>query len=246
MKTDALTPENSTIVLIDYVVGFANLIGSHDLAEHINNAVGLAKTAVWYGSGLVAVTGRSSESSPRPYGPYYPELLEVLGDHPVIARGSGFNCFADPDFSQAVHDTGRQKLIFAGISGNGCVLQTVLGALRQGYEAYIVVDATGALTERGLETAVHRMILAGAVPLTWFSLAAEYQEDPRFAETDYRQRLIREHVPAMSMGARFFYAAAQTQQKLPAGAGDARELPLPERSTRTRGATDGHAYITEA
>jgi len=36
--------------------------------------------------------------------------------------------------------TGK-RLVIAGIATDGCVLQTVLGALREGYEVYLVVDA---------------------------------------------------------------------------------------------------------
>ncbi|MGB3373966.1 MAG: hypothetical protein WBA87_02345, partial [Microbacterium sp.] len=54
---EPLTPENTTIVLVDHAVGFANLLRSHDLDTHINNVVGLAKTATLFGSGLVVTNG---------------------------------------------------------------------------------------------------------------------------------------------------------------------------------------------
>ena len=46
MSTEPLTPENTTVVLVDHAVGFANVLRSHDVATHVNNVVGLAKTAV--------------------------------------------------------------------------------------------------------------------------------------------------------------------------------------------------------
>ena len=45
MTPEPLIPANTTVVLVDYAVGFANLLRSHNLTEHINNVVGLAKTA---------------------------------------------------------------------------------------------------------------------------------------------------------------------------------------------------------
>ncbi len=46
---ERLTPENTTIVLIDHAVGFANLLGSTDIGSHVNNVVGLATTAKLFG-----------------------------------------------------------------------------------------------------------------------------------------------------------------------------------------------------
>jgi hypothetical protein len=74
---ERLTPENTTIVLIDHAVGFANLLGSTDVASHVNNVVGLAKTAKLFGSGLVVTNAVPG----KPSGPLYPELRAVLDAH---------------------------------------------------------------------------------------------------------------------------------------------------------------------
>ncbi len=205
---EVLTPENTTIILIDYAVGFANLLRSQDVATHINNVVGLAKTAVWYNSGLVVTNGLPS----KPSGPLYPELLTAIGDHPIIERSTAFNSFLDENFAEAVRRTGRKKLVIGGIATDGCVLQTVLGALREGYEVYVVVDATASLTKEAHDMAIWRMVLAGTVPITWFSLAAEFQLDPRFDNAPHRARLMQEHVPTMTMAARTFFAGQHQAQ----------------------------------
>jgi hypothetical protein len=45
MSSSALTTENSAVVMIDHAVGFGNVFRSHDLSLHVNNTVGLARTA---------------------------------------------------------------------------------------------------------------------------------------------------------------------------------------------------------
>lgn len=50
MNLAPLSPDNAAVVLADYAVGLANLIRSHDLRDHIANAVGLARTAKLYGA----------------------------------------------------------------------------------------------------------------------------------------------------------------------------------------------------
>ena len=202
---EPLTPENTTVVLVDHAVGFANVLRSHDTAQHLSAVVGLAKTALWFGSGLVVTNGLST----KPSGPLYPQLLDVLGDHPVIERGGNFNAFLDEAFARAVEVTGRRRLVVAGVSTEGCVLQTVLGALRLGYDVHFAVDASASLTPETHATAVQRMVQAGAVPLTWFSLAGEFTVDHRSPTAPLFQRLMREHVPTMAMGVQSYLSAVQ-------------------------------------
>lgn len=205
MTLEPLTPANTTIVLVDYAVGFANLLRSHNLTDHINNVVGLAKTAKWYESGLVVTNGESS----KPSGPLYPELLEAIGDHPVIERTVDFNAFLDESFAQAVRAEDRENLVIGGIATDGCVLQTVLGGLRAGYRVHVAVDASGSPSLEAHNAAVQRMVQVGAVPVTWFSLAAEFQLEPKFHDAPHRMRLMQENMPAMAMGARSFVNAVE-------------------------------------
>lgn len=209
MTTDPLTPEDTTIVLVDHAVGFANVLRSHDVGQHIGNVVGLAKTALLYGTGLVVTNGLPD----KPSGPLYPQLREVIGDHPVIERGGNFNGFLDENFARAVRETGRRRLAIAGVSTEGCVLQTVLGALREDYEVYLVVDASASVTAETHHTAVQRMVQAGAVPVTWFSLAGEFTVDHRSATAPHFQRLMREHVPTMAAGVQSYMAALQEARR---------------------------------
>ncbi|MFI1016396.1 isochorismatase family protein [Streptomyces sp. NPDC020965] len=206
MAPEPLTPQNTTIILVDYAVGFANLLRSHDLAEHLNNVVGLAKTAKLFQSGLVVTNGLPS----KPSGPLYPQLLDVIGDEPVIERPGFFDCFRDEAFAEAVRRTGRRKLVIGGVSTEGCVLQTVLGALRAGYEAHVVVDASASLTVETHQNSIQRLVQAGAVPVTWYSVAGEFQADHRAPTAPLYQQIMREHVPAMSKAVDL-YAATREQ-----------------------------------
>jgi len=99
MLSSALTPGNSTIVMIDHAVGFGNVFRSHDVSLHVNNAVGLAKTAGVFGIPLVLTNGADT----GPYGPLFSELRAVIGDAPVIVREGNFiNAFQTPRFAAAV------------------------------------------------------------------------------------------------------------------------------------------------
>ena len=49
MSSSALTTENSAVGMIDHAVGFGNVFRSYDLSLHVNNTVGLARTAGVFG-----------------------------------------------------------------------------------------------------------------------------------------------------------------------------------------------------
>ena len=57
------------------------------------------------------------------------------------------------------------------------MLQTVLGGIREGYTMHVAADACAEATTYIHDVAIQRMVQAGAVPLTTFSLAAELQVD---------------------------------------------------------------------
>lgn len=205
MTPEPLTPANTTIVLVDYAIGFANVLRSHDLSQHLSAAVGLATTAVLYESGLVVTNGLPD----KPSGPLYPEVAEIIGSTPVIERGGNFDSFLDEAFADAVRATGRRRLAIGGVSTEGCVLQTVLGGLRAGYDVHVVVDACASISRETHDTAVMRMVQAGATPVTWFSLAGEFQVDHRAPTAPHYRRLMATHVPSMRFGTLSFVAAQE-------------------------------------
>ena len=50
-------------------------------------------------------------------------------------------------------------------------------ALADGYDVFIVTDASGGMTLEAHDMAVSRMVAAGAVPVTWGVVLAEWQRD---------------------------------------------------------------------
>lgn len=165
------TPANTAIVLIDYAVGFANLFRSHTVSDNVNGAVALARTAQIYDVPLIVTHGRDTDGP----GPIYPQLAEVLGDHPIVRRGGEFDSFDDPSFVAAVEATGRRHLVLGGLMTEGCVLFTTLGALRRGYTASVVVDASAGQTLEAHDTAVARLTQLDVTPVTWLTQATEFQ-----------------------------------------------------------------------
>lgn len=205
MQNEMLTPDNTTIVLIDFAVGFANVLRSHDLKTHLNNVVALAKVGVEWKSGLVITSGIKT----KPTGPLYPQVTEVIGDRPVIERAEHYNAFLDKNFRAAVEATGRRKLAIAGISTEGCVVQSVLGALREDYEVFVIADCCASISRETHDLAIMRMVQAGAIPISWFSLSGEFLVDQTAPQAAIHQKIMAEHVPEMAMGVKYFLATKE-------------------------------------
>ncbi|MEV7126773.1 hypothetical protein [Streptomyces sp. NPDC093260] len=52
----------------------------------------------------------------------------------------------------------------------------------------MALDASASPSVEAHNAAVQRMVQAGVVPMTWFSLAAEFQLDPSFHDAPHRMR----------------------------------------------------------
>ena len=130
--------------------------------------------------------------------PTVPELAELLEDSPPLDRTT-VNSWEDTEFVQAVHATGRRKLIFCALWTEVCMAFTALDALREGYEVYPVVDAIGGTSPEAHRAGLERCVQAGAQPISWVSLACELQRDwarletvPAIVEIVLTDRLLQE------------------------------------------------------
>ena len=50
-------------------------------------------------------------------------------------------------------------------------------ALAEGYDVFIVTDASGGVSAEAHDMAVRRMVAAGAVPINWLAVLGEWQRD---------------------------------------------------------------------
>jgi nicotinamidase-related amidase len=188
-RTDSLlTPQNAVLALIDYQPDQYAGVASVKRDELLAHVTMLGRVATSFKLPVVLSTvyvkhGMSGTNA---------ELLEALPGVQEIDRTT-MNSWEDPDFRSAVERTGRKKLIIAGLWTEVCVAFPTLDALRAGYEVYVVVDAIGGVSRVAHESAMQRMIQAGAVPITVLGLACELQRDWGRPEADRLRMVMREY-----------------------------------------------------
>jgi nicotinamidase-related amidase len=172
-----LTPEESVLVLVDHqAFQFANM-HSHDPQVVVGNTVALAKTAKIFGVPTVLTTVNEDGG-----GHILKGIQDVFPDQKPINR-SFINAWQDPRVVEAVGKTRRRKLVIAGLWTEVCVAMPALQAQGEGYDVYVVTDASGGVSAEAHEMAVQRMRQAGIKPITWLAVLCEWQRDWARTET---------------------------------------------------------------
>lgn len=116
---------------------------------------------------------------------------------------STMNAWEDKAFLDAVKATGKKRLIFVALWTEICLLFPVLEALADGYEVCFVADAIGGTSQIAHDTAIQRMMQAGAVPTSIPTLGTEMFRD-------WDGDLIKKGRPSLD----WYYAEQQKNQDL--------------------------------
>jgi nicotinamidase-related amidase len=167
-----LTPENAAFLIIDYQPSQLAAVRSMDHDLLLKNAVSTVRTIKTFGVPVVHSTVNVAAGQ----GPTLPELAGLLAEDKPLDRTTT-NSWEDVEFVQAVHATGRRKLIICALWTEICMAFTALDALREGYEVYPVVDAIGGTSPEAHRAGLDRVMQAGGQPVSWVSLAVELQRD---------------------------------------------------------------------
>jgi len=201
-KLELLTPQNSALLLIDHQPQMLFGVQSHDRQAIRNNVAALAKAARTFAVPTVLTTVASKSFS----GPLISDVREVFPDAHIYDRTS-MNTWDDAGVVEALGKTGRKKLVIAALWTEVCLSMPTLEAMGDGYEVYIVTDASGGTSKEAHDMAVERMVQAGAVPVTWQQVMLEWQRDWARQETyEAVTGIAREYSGAYGVGIDYAHA----------------------------------------
>lgn len=194
-----LTPHDHVLLLIDHQPQMAFGVQSIDRQTLLNNTLALAKSARAFNVPTVLTTVAAASFS----GPLWPELQAVFPHQTPIDRTT-MNSWEDPKLVEAVKAHGKRRLVIAALWTEVCLAFPTIDALREGFEVFIVTDASGATTTEAQNVAVMRMVQAGAQPITWLQYLLELQRDWARAETyEVTTGIAKEHAGAYGIGIRY-------------------------------------------
>jgi len=172
-----LSPTNHALVLIDFQsqMAFATKSIAPELLR--NNAALVSNAAAGFKVPTILTTVAEKSFS----GPMFSEITEAFDNQPMLDRTS-MNTWEDAAVIEEVNRIGKDRIVFAGLWTSVCIVGPVLSAIEQGFEAYVITDASGDISDEAHERAVERMIAAGAKPVTALQYLLELQRD--WARTD--------------------------------------------------------------
>ncbi len=190
-KYNRLDKDNAAVLLVDHQSGLCNVVGDFSPDDFKNNVLAVTKAAKYFGLPTILTT--SFEQGPN--GPIVPEIKEVFPEAPYIARPGQINAWDNEDFVKAVKDTGKKQLIIAGVVTEVCVAFPALSAIEEGYEVFVITDASGTFNQTTRDAAWARMQSAGVQLMSWFGMACELHRDWR-NDMEGLGELFSNHLPS--------------------------------------------------
>ncbi len=187
-KTDnLLTGENSVLLVIDWQKDLIDVVQNIDQEVMMNNIEGMVRTANLFDVPVIETTiGVEIAGST----PTVESVKKYIHDDVKNIDRVSLNAWQNKALVEAVKKTGRKKILITGLWTSGCPTYTALDALQDGYEVYIFTDLMGDATTVAHNTAIDRMVQAGAIPFTWEGAGAEmlrsYTNEKAFTDDEIK------------------------------------------------------------
>jgi nicotinamidase-related amidase len=185
-----LDKEKAAVLLVDHQAGLLSLVRDIPPDQFVNNVLALADLAQYFKLPTILTT--SAETGPN--GPLMPELKQKFPNAPYIPRPGQINAWDNADFVAAVRATGRKQLLIAGVVTEVCVAFPALSALEEGFDVFVVTDASGTFSDVVRQSSWTRMVEAGAQLMSWFGVACELHRDWR-NDVEGLATLFANHIP---------------------------------------------------
>jgi nicotinamidase-related amidase len=186
-----LTPDDCVLVLIDHQPFQLANVNSHEPTMVMNNVTALAKTAKAFDIPTILTTVNEERG-----GLIFKTVQDVFPNQKPINR-TFINAWEDKRVVEAVKKTGRRKIVFAALWTEMCLAMPAIHAMGEGYDVYVVTDASAGVSVEAHEMAIRRLLAAGAQPITWLAMAGELQRDwARTAKLNEVAQILSDHAGA--------------------------------------------------
>ncbi len=166
---DPITPENAMLLLVDQQEGWFTRISEPEQTRR--HLLGLARGAKLLGVPTVLTTNMAAGFS----GPQVQTLTDIFSEVEVLDR-TVINAWQDPRVHEAIAATLRRKVIIAGPSFELCATLPALSSVAEGYDTYVVFDASGRFEPLPMTT-ITRLSQAGVALVSAGPLILEMMAD---------------------------------------------------------------------
>src|SRR5262249_26555640 len=139
-----LSPADHTLILIDFQSQMAFATRSIDPIVLRNNAALIANAAKIFNVSTIPTTVAEKTFS----GPMFDEIKSAFPSAKYFDRTS-MNTWEDKAVIEEVNRIGKGRVVLAGLWTSVCIVGPALSAIDQGFEAYVITDACGDVSEEG-------------------------------------------------------------------------------------------------
>jgi nicotinamidase-related amidase len=197
-----LTPADHALILIDHQSQMAFPLNSIDVGALRANTATVARAAAAFAVPTILTSVAATSFS----GPVFPEIRKAFPDAPIIDRTT-MNCWEDQAVIDEINRLDVARIVLAGLWTSVCIAGPALSAVEQGFEVYVIADASGDVSDEAHNRAMERMIQVGVRPLTSLQYLLELQRDWARGETyDATTGIAIDHSGAYGIG--LLYAKA--------------------------------------
>ena len=157
MARRALEPEQCALLVVDIQEKLLPPIWEKE--RLVRNAQLLIRLA-----GILKIPALVTTQYNKGLGNTVPQVASLLPDTPTIDKLM-FSCFGSDVFCNLLKRLPGQRttVLLCGMETHICVMQTALGALREGYLVHVASDAVSSRTELNWRIGLERMRAAGAI-----------------------------------------------------------------------------------
>lgn len=168
--SDFISVINSVLLVVDYQQKKFEGISSGNRTEIKNSVISSAKAASVLNVPVILTSIDRNED-----GEYISELTDIFPQQKIINRASScYNALSDRTVRDSIKRYGREKLIIAGIYTSENFAQSAIGAVKEGFDVFALIDGCGDISAEKQNYGVHLMLKSGITPITWMSLASEW------------------------------------------------------------------------
>ncbi len=171
---ELLDPTNHSLMLIDHESQMAFSVRNQPVDQlRANTAIVAGASKIFNIPTIVTTVAEKSFS-----GPVFPEVEEF---YPAATSNyidrSTMNAWEDANAYKAITGKNKKKIVLAGLWTSVCIVGPALSAKAEGYDVYVITDASGDISTEAHEVAVDRMQQAGVKMMTSIQYLLELQRD---------------------------------------------------------------------
>ena len=170
---ELINPTNHVLLLIDHESQMAFAVESNPIDEIRNNTGLVCELSKLYEIPTVITTVAERSFS----GPVFPEIREFFPDTKAYIDRTTMNSWENKEVVAQVAAFDKPKIVMAGLWTEVCILSAALSALEDGYEVYVITDASGGVSQEAHDMAIQRMVQMGVKPMTSMQYALEVHRD---------------------------------------------------------------------